>query len=167
MLRILHIEDDQRYLSMVKEALAAKDGIVLEQVVTLRSALERLRDKNLEPIDALLVDLILPDAHEMEAVTALRGFNLPLVVLTGNAFPDNLERAAEAGADDYIIKYQLNKDEIGSQLIRRIRFALKRYVKHEQKIETAVASISKPPFVKRNLSASALEALKPFICAIK
>src|SRR5262249_12562897 len=104
MLRILHVEDDETYLATVRSALAAQEGLALEQVTTLGAAQERLIDPCAPAFDVLLVDLRLPDAREMEAVAALRVYGIPLVVLSATSLAESLERAADAGASDYLVK---------------------------------------------------------------
>jgi DNA-binding response OmpR family regulator len=161
MLRILHVEDDRAYLGTVRAALAAQEDIVLEQVETLAAAQERLADPNGAAFDVLLVDLRLPDAREMEAVAALRVYGIPLVVLSAVSLPETLERAAEAGADDYLVKGLFD----GGQLIRRVRFACRRHAKQMETMASAVnlATSSRSPFSRRGFAEDAFEALKPFI----
>ncbi len=150
MLRILHVEDDRTYLATLRTALAGK--VMLEQVETLAAAQERLADTSAPAFDVLLVDLRLPDAREMEAIVGLRVYGIPLVVLSATSLPESLERAAEAGADDYLVKGPIDVDLI----IRRVRFVCKRYTKQ---IET-VASF-RPQ--KRSIEPHIFEMLKPFI----
>lgn len=161
MLRILHVEDDQIYLTSVRMALAKVEGVTLEQVETLVAAQARLTDTCAPAFDALLVDLCLPDARDMEAVAALRVYGIPLVVLSATSSPESLERAAAAGADDYITKGVLD----GGQLIRRVRFACRRYERQAEAMTSAVnlATSSRSPFGRRTFSEDAFEALKPFI----
>jgi DNA-binding response OmpR family regulator len=161
MLRILHVEDDPIYLASVKTALTQVEGVELEQADTLGAAQARLADTCAPAFDALLVDLRLPDARGMEAVAALRVYGIPLVVLSATSVPENLERAAEAGADDYLVKGQFD----AGQLVRRVRFACRRYEKQAEAMASAVslASSSKSPFERRTFTEDAFEALKPFI----
>ena len=100
MLRILHVEDNEHYLTSVREAFSRVEGVTLEQVETLAAAQDRLANFTAPALDALLVDLQLPDAREMEAVAALRVYGIPLVVLSATSAPESLESAAQAGAHD-------------------------------------------------------------------
>lgn len=161
MLRVLHVEDDKTYLASLRTALERTEGIVLEQVETLAAAQERLADTTAPAFDALLVDLRLPDAREMEAVAALRVYGLPLVVLSATSLPESLERAAEAGADDYIVKGPIDV----ALIVRRVRFACRRYAKQAEITASAVnlAASSRSPFKRQPMKASTFEALKPFI----
>ncbi len=161
MLRILHVEDDRVYLSSVKTAFAALDDVYLEQVETLAAAQVRLSDISAPAFDALLVDLKLLDAREMEAVAVLRVYDIPLVVLSAYSSPEKLELAAEAGADGYIVKGTVDANHI----VCRVRFACRRHFKQNEALASAVsaATSSRSPFGGRSLGADAFEALKPFI----
>lgn len=161
MLRILHVEDDTTYLTATKLALERVEGIALEQVETLAAAQARLADTDAPAFDALLVDLRLSDAHEMEAVAALRVYGIPLIVLSATSLPESLERAAEAGADDYIVKGPVDP----MLIVRRVRFACRRYTKNAETLASAVslAASSRSPFERHTLGVAAFEALKPFI----
>ncbi len=164
MLRILHVEDDPTYLASVRQTLRDIEGVTLEQVGTLAAAQARLCDISGPALDVLLVDLRLPDAREMEAVAALRVYDIPLVVLSATSLPESLERAAEAGADDYLVKGLFD----GGQLIRRVRFACRRHIKQAEAMASAVnlATSSRYPVERRAFTQDAFEALKPFIsCA--
>ncbi len=160
MLRILHVEDDEHDLALTRAILEQDKSVTVEQVHTLAAAQERLADGRAPEIDVILVDLRLPDTHDTETVAALRGHNIPLVVMSGALPADTLERAAEAGADGYIIKRPMGSEE----MVGRIRFACKRHVKQAEAMASAVnlATSSRSPF-KRGFAGDAFEALKPFI----
>lgn len=160
MLHILHVEDDRTYLASVKAALAAVEGITVEQVESLGGAQSRLADPTAPSLDALLLDLELPDARDMEAIAALRVYGVPIVVLSATSLPESLERAAEAGADDYIVKGPID----AALIVRRVRFACRRYIKQAETLANAVnlANSTRSPF-KRSMSSDVFETLKPFI----
>ncbi len=160
MLHILHVEDDENDLALTR-AILEKEEVELEQVNTLAAAQERLADTDAPKVDAILADLRLPDAHDTEAVAALRVYDIPVVVMSGVLGPDILERAAEAGADGYIAKGPTSAKEI----VGRVKFACKRHAKQAEAMASAVnlATSSKSPFAKRTFAVDAFEALKPFI----
>ncbi len=157
MLHILHVEDDPTYRRALWTALKSIPDVTIEQVGTVAAAQTRLSSTTAPAFDVLLVDLRLPDAREMEAVAALRVYGIPLVVLSATSVPENLERAAEAGADDYLVKGLFD----AAQLVRRVRFACRRYVKQSEAL--ASAATSSRAFGTRSLGKEAFEALKPFI----
>jgi DNA-binding response OmpR family regulator len=55
--------------------------------------------------DIVLLDLGLPDMDGFEVLSCLRSFsNVPIVILTGQRGSDQIVRAMQSGADDYIVK---------------------------------------------------------------
>ena len=76
------------------------------------------------PVDIILLDLGLPDAQGLEAVRRARAAapSIPLVVLTGLDDESLATRALQEGAQDYLIKGQI--DTRG--LLRALRYAIER-----------------------------------------
>ncbi len=121
--RLLLVEDSSLDALLIRAHLssAAPEGYTLEHVDRLRTAQERLTAGE---IDCILLDLSLPDASRLEALTALQSTHpdVPVIVLSG--FDEALlgAEAVQAGAQDY-----LNKGEAdGRQLWRAIRYAVER-----------------------------------------
>ncbi|MBI2995991.1 MAG: response regulator transcription factor [Candidatus Melainabacteria bacterium] len=80
-------------------------------------------------IDIILLDLSLPDSHGLETFVTLnsKAKNIPIIVLTGLNDEEIAIKAVQEGAQDYIVKGQLEK----SALIRSIRYAIGRSKKEE------------------------------------
>ncbi len=113
----------------LRQALTTKDReLEVETVSDLLQASERLRDRANSP-DALLVDLILPDAEHTESVTVLTDLapHIPLVVLSG-AGVGMEEISMRAGADDYLSK---GAEATPDAIIRMLRRAVVRREVHE------------------------------------
>src|SRR5262245_49619613 len=98
-LRLLLVEDDEAYARLVRTML---DSVVSVQFQydhspSLGAAIKRLMDA---PYDVVLLDLGLPDARELEALTALVGLapDTPVVVLSGAEDEVLAVRAVKAGA---------------------------------------------------------------------
>jgi signal transduction histidine kinase len=85
----------------------------------LSSGLERLEAGD---IDAVLLDLNLPDSERLDTLTALRraADTVPIIVLTGMRDRETGMEAFHRGADEYLVKDQLNRD----LLIRSIYHAM-------------------------------------------
>lgn len=150
MLHVLHIEDDAEMLVMVRAALSVPD-VEISSVDSLKAA-KIMLDKLPNRYDLLLVDLGLPDSNGVNTVRALAGYNLPIVVLTGVACPKVLSEAAEAGAEDYLVKTSITPE----RLVSRIRFVYQRFVSQS----------ATPRAKKKRMKAETFEAVKPFIsCA--
>ncbi len=118
---LLLVEDDDGDALLVEDELAD----VLPHATIVRSRLLRNALSSLGPaIDCVLLDLGLPDASGIEAVTRLRAQMpaIPLIVLTGLADEAAGVAAVQAGAQDYLVKGHVD----GEQLVRSIRYSIGR-----------------------------------------
>ncbi len=88
---------------------------------TLSDGLEKLAE--IHP-DIILLDLSLPDSQGFETFdrTIAAAPKIPIVMLTGLADDDLAIRAVQAGAQDYLVKGQVD----GNLLARTIRYAIER-----------------------------------------
>jgi CheY-like chemotaxis protein len=108
--RILIVEDDVRNvysLSSVLEPRGAKIAIARngrEAIEALDASAANLADA----IDLVLMDVMMPVMDGLSAAREIRGDprwkNLPIVMLTAKAMPDDQERCLAAGANDYMAK---------------------------------------------------------------
>jgi len=58
-----------------------------------------------EKVDIIILDLVLPDVSGFEVLKQIRAFSsVPIVILTALGDEDNVIKALELGADDYITK---------------------------------------------------------------
>ena len=115
------IEDDAGDRLIVTEMLAIVDPeMELTSFPTLRAAIEDW------PADAecVLLDLGLPDAMGLSAVERLRAAvpDVPIVVLTGRPDDGIGREALAAGAQDYLVKGQVD----GTAIERSVRYAVER-----------------------------------------
>jgi serine phosphatase RsbU (regulator of sigma subunit) len=118
--RVLLIEDDDADALLVEELLIdAGEQFELVRAGSIRAAMEHLGTTQ-----CALVDLGLPDAHDLSAVEALRRAapDVALVVLTGHIERARGLAALAAGAQDYLVKGEVD----GPTLARAIRYALER-----------------------------------------
>jgi diguanylate cyclase (GGDEF)-like protein len=120
---VLVVEDNPADFRLLVEAVrnAAGPEVRLTGVERLADAVERLAR---ERVDVLLLDLSLPDCAGFETFARARHAapHLPIVVLTGLADDDLGVRAVLDGAQDFLVKGQVD----GHTLVRSIRFALAR-----------------------------------------
>ena len=108
--RILVVEDDVRNVYSLTSVLEPR-GAAVQIARNGEEALEALaRAANGgEPvIDLVLMDVMMPVMDGLEATRRIRGDgrwgDLPIVMLTAKAMPDDQERCLEAGASDYMAK---------------------------------------------------------------
>jgi DNA-binding response OmpR family regulator len=116
--RVLIIDDDPRLAELVADYLGGA-GFATSVSATAREGIERLKR---EPFDALVLDLMLPDADGLEVCRRIRETSdLPLVMLTARG--DAMDRIVglELGADDYLAKPFEPRE-----LLARLRAVLRR-----------------------------------------
>ncbi|MEA2169452.1 MAG: hypothetical protein QOF76_2752 [Solirubrobacteraceae bacterium] len=89
--------------------------------------------------DCALLDLGLPDATGLEGLTRLRAAagDLAILVLTGNADEGRGSQALAAGAQDYLVKGQVD----GDRLSRAVRYAVERRRAEAAQRELALARL--------------------------
>ncbi|MDP2898422.1 MAG: response regulator [bacterium] len=119
---ILLVEDNPGDVRLLRDALAETGGeFRLVAVGSLAEALQRLTEGGIEVV---LLDLSLPDAHGLETVTQANAAapRLPIVVLTGLEDEALAVQAVRHGAQDYLVKGQVNSQ----LLVRAIRYAVER-----------------------------------------
>ncbi|MGW5054122.1 PP2C family protein-serine/threonine phosphatase [Actinokineospora sp. NPDC004072] len=121
---VLLVEDDPGDTLLVRELLADSDAEV--RLTTVRTVAEARR--NLAGQDCVLLDLDLPDATGLDALRLLDDPDgVAVVVLTGRADAQLGVAAVAAGAQDYLLKGEVDPD----LLARVIRYAVGR-VKAEE-----------------------------------
>ena len=118
--RVLMVEDSLDQIEIVQAMLAKPhpEPVKLTSATTLAEARYHLLSA---PFDVALLDLHLPDAHDLDGVAMLqaRQPDIPVIILT-NVDDENVAmRAANAGAYDYLLKREITP----SLLYRTIRYA--------------------------------------------
>jgi signal transduction histidine kinase len=121
--QVLLVEDEPVDAELVRRSLAESSGapLRLEHVATLQAGIDRLAKGD---VDAVLLDLELPDSHGVATVGRLREHDaaVPIVVFTVAGDEETAVAALDAGAQDYLVK-----DELTGALLRRsIRYAIER-----------------------------------------
>jgi PAS domain S-box-containing protein len=123
-IKILLVEDNPADADFLQELLEDAVGIEwqLTWVEFLSSAFIEL---NKNTFDIVLLDLSLPDSHGLETLTRLQETapNTPMVVMTGLADEAIALEAVRLGAQDYLVKGQINTQ----LLARTLRYAIERY----------------------------------------
>ena len=120
---VLLIEDDPDDAGQIRRMLSEAQGAAFEVQCTGRLSEGLLRLSGGD-VDVVLLDLGLPDSIGLDTFTAARAAaaDLPIVVLTGVEEQEVGLRAAGQGAQDYLVKSQINAD----LLARTLRYAVAR-----------------------------------------
>ena len=116
--RVLLIEDDSRLADMVGEYLG-KAGF---QVIHAESGARGLALHGREPLDVVILDLMLPDTDGLDVCRQIRArSDTPILMLTARGDPMDRVVGLEMGADDY-----LPKPFEPRELLARLRAILRR-----------------------------------------
>ena len=114
--RILLAEDD-RILRKAGEVSLKKKGYEVIAAVDGEDALAKARDH--KP-DLVLLDVMMPKMNGFEVLDALKGDpgirHIPVIMLTNLETPDDIRRAADAGAHSYLVKSNMNLDELSARI---------------------------------------------------
>ena len=99
---MLVVDDDQTVSSVVASYLE-RAGHVAERVADGHTAVERVL---MSPPDLVVLDLMLPGIDGLEVCRRIRAVrsDLPVIMLTALAEPDDRIAGLELGADDYVTK---------------------------------------------------------------
>ncbi|WP_406212695.1 PP2C family protein-serine/threonine phosphatase [Streptomyces canus] len=119
---VLLVEDDPGDALLVEELVT--DGAVKMRLRWVRSMTEATEVLATETPDCVLLDLHLPDAQGLEAVSLVQGLaeQVAIVVLTGLAEEQTGLAAVAAGAQDYLVKGRVEPELFG----RAVRYAIQR-----------------------------------------
>lgn len=125
--RILLVEDDPDDVWIMRGLLGDRwDGpFELIHVEMLSSGIQRCAEGG---IDVILLDLTLPDSQGLETFLVMQANcgDVPVVVLTGYDDETIAMTAVKAGAEDYLVKGQVDDN----LLVRSIRYAIERSRRH-------------------------------------
>lgn len=99
---ILLVEDEQRIASFITKGLSA-EGHHVEHVSTVADALATSASVE---FDAILLDLMLPDAHGRDALKAIRSTRpeVPVIVVSALGQIEDKVELLDLGATDYLVK---------------------------------------------------------------
>lgn len=123
-LHILLLEDNPGDVRIIQVMLADGNGskFTLESVSRLSKGIERLA---LGSIDLILLDLSLPDSQGIDTFLELykHASLIPIVVLTGHSDDSVALKTIHEGAEDYLVKGEIN----GKLITHCIRYAIERH----------------------------------------
>lgn len=116
--RILIVDDEPRYLRLL-EANLRTEGY---EVVTAQDGLQAIEVFSSQPIDLVLLDIMMPRLDGFATTQRLREFsNVPIIILTAKGEEQDRVRGLDLGADDYLVK-----PFSATELLARVRAVLRR-----------------------------------------
>ncbi|HWQ67067.1 MAG TPA: PAS domain S-box protein [Methanospirillum sp.] len=102
MIRILHIDDDENFLTIGKKILERLGEFEVSTVRSARSALNRLSD---ESFDVIISDYQMPDMDGIALLKSIRSSkSIPFIFFTGKGREEVVIEALNNGADYYLQK---------------------------------------------------------------
>lgn len=110
--KVLIVDDDSRNIFALTATLKARSF----ECMSCMNASEALRIlKTDEPIDAVLIDMMMPDMDGYEAIPLIKAIphrrDTPVISVTAQAMVGDREKCLAAGADDYVSK-PINVDKL-------------------------------------------------------
>jgi len=103
--RVLIIDDDARNIFALSATLRAKSFECLS-CTSAKEGLEIMKGN--EPIDAVLIDMMMPEMDGYEAIPLMKNIQhrakTPIISVTAQAMVGDKEKCLMAGADGYISK---------------------------------------------------------------
>lgn len=119
MARVLVVEDQKKLLQSLRKGLE-EEGY---EVLTAATGEEGYYHATTGPIDAIVLDLMLPGRNGLEVLRDLRaqGFAKPILILTARDAVDDRVGGLDGGADDYLVK-----PFAFAELLARLRALLRR-----------------------------------------
>lgn len=132
-INVLLVEDNPADARLVAEMLKEAKGIRfhVNKADSLSAAIEAISNK---PFDIVLLDLSLPDSMGLDTFTRIRSHpsQIPIIVFTGLHDEDLAIRAVREGAQDYLVKGEVDN----ALLARAIRYAIERRKLEERLIQS-------------------------------
>lgn len=103
--RVLYVEDSEPNFRLIESILEDRPGTELDWASTGQEGIEMARNKLPQLV---LLDLDLPDLHGSKVLEELRAqpetANIPVVVISADATPSQIERMLTSGARNYLTK---------------------------------------------------------------
>jgi two-component system, cell cycle response regulator len=123
-LNVLLVEDDPDDVLLIQETLAEVDSILKVNIhaeETLEAGIDRLMKGD---IDVVLLDLSLPDSQGLDTFMRIhaQANAVPIIILTGLNDENFALEAVRQGAQDYLVKGNVN----AKMLARVIRYGIER-----------------------------------------
>ncbi|MEW2516610.1 response regulator transcription factor [Actinacidiphila alni] len=134
MASVLVVEDDPGIRAELIGILS-RDG---HEVRSAADGFSGLREATRSPLDAVILDLGLPDLDGGDALRMIRGISrVPVLIVTARDDEAEIIRLLNAGADDYLVK-----PFSGGQLTARLGAVLRRSAGHENR--TGATALREP-----------------------
>ena len=116
------IVEDDKSVAMLLRFIVEREGYCVTHAADGREA--QLQIATMSPPSVVLLDIMLPYADGFELLGNIRSLpawkTVPVMMLTAKGGAKDIERALDAGADDYMVK-PFQPDELKARLRRLLR----------------------------------------------
>jgi CheY-like chemotaxis protein len=133
--KILLVDDAKVFLDLERTILTRMGA----QLLTATNGAEALRLVTTEKPDIVLLDLALPDMPGDRICAQIKSncstANIPVVMVTGRASTQDIERCWRSGCDDFIAK-PIPQNELIGKVARLLRFPIRQSLRVLVRIET-------------------------------
>lgn len=117
--KVLYIEDDSGLAELYMTRLGL-DGYEIVHCADGESALEQGR---LFKPDLIVLDLMMPNINGFDALQQFRSMpetaQAKIIVMSALNQPEDMQKAKSLGADDYLVKSQIQMDEV-ADVVKRV-----------------------------------------------
>ncbi len=102
MFNVLIIDDNENFLFLIKEILEKENF----NTFTAKNGKEALKTLDYQQIDAIVVDIMMPEMDGYDFTKELRQSNmeLPLFMISAKQLPEDRKKAFRLGVDDFMCK---------------------------------------------------------------
>lgn len=119
-MKVLLIDDDEALTTIFTAALT-KEGF---QVVTANTGQEGINKATTEAPNLILLDQVLPDFSGNDILKQLKldekTKNIPVIILSNFSQEELVKEAINAGAADYVFKYQVEPKDVIEKIKRTL-----------------------------------------------
>jgi len=113
---ILIIEDDEFFRELISKKLFSRDF----SVSSAKDGEDGFKKSKETKPDLILLDLLLPLMDGYEVLLAIKDNpetqSIPVIILSNLSSKDDIDRAIKLGASDFLIKSQIDLEEIVSKI---------------------------------------------------
>ncbi|MFA5255885.1 MAG: diguanylate cyclase [Candidatus Omnitrophota bacterium] len=151
-IRVLLIEDNKTDSDLIQSILRGSRGpeFSVEVCGTLVKGLERLAKGNL---DIILLDLTLPDSIGLDTFGRIHAHAplVPIIIITSSADENQAVKAFQKGAQEYLVKEQLNEELVSRSILyaigrNKVRVELHSVQERLEKINNCFLGFGEDPY---------------------
>lgn len=125
-LNVLLAEDNDLNAEIAR-ILLEEQGMNVTRAVNGRQAADIFKERSAGAFDLILMDIMMPEMNGYEAAEAIRnmegrpdGKTIPIIAMTANAFPEDIQRSLDAGMNGHMSK-PISIDRLLKVILKNIK----------------------------------------------